>query len=216
MDRHGLSVLLRSWGRVDEARIHKAVHPFGIASGDISPYDLGCVVASLYGLSLGLDNECARDLGHMSLEAHTPGEDPLGPTQAALFCGLLESTVSFHSTNGYLNYGEALGRALRRSRVSRTTILVSASLHVYGEGIVGVIKARDEEGREHDFCFTDKGVPISRDGMCRSCEMPIAALRGLGYVLDSDSVLASERDEERAALSALPLVSVRRRKVRKS
>ena len=186
MDIHQLEALLRSWGRMAPERARKAL-PSLSPDVAMSATDAGEAVCRLYGEALGMSVAEAAALHSMSLEMREPGQDPLQPGEAFAFAALLGSTVGWHTTDGYLNFGEAVGRAMVRARERAEAgqpRLDACRLELHGEQPVGVLEATDAEGRAYAFFFTRSGAPVRRGGMVRTCALPAASMFGMGCVLE--------------------------------
>ena len=209
MDTHQLEALLRSWGRISPDRAKKAL-PALAPKVAMSATDAGEAVCRLYGEALGIEESKSSTLSTMSLELRHPGEDPLHPSEALAFSALLGSTLGWHTTDGYLNFGEAVGRAIMRARERAEAgqpRLESCRLELHGEQAVGVLEAVDVDNRTYTFFFTRVGVPVRRGGMVRTCALPAASLFGMGCVLESSHAV-QEMEIASALSERMPQLSL--------
>jgi hypothetical protein len=185
MNGHDFLTLSRSWGCLTET-LPEEVESITCMDEVL----MGEALIRLLAKSLGFSLE-QRDMAtRFSLELPKGLEDPLDGRTSSVFTKLLGATAGQRSSNGYLDASEALGRALMRLRTCESVELKSAILSAWGEHAVFILLARDlETGEEVPFSFTHRSMPVPREGLVRSSEMPLSALRGFGYMLEGGNIL---------------------------
>ena len=193
MNRNEFRTLLSSWGRLSDTTLEPLMK--ALPAGAVKPDMAGHGLLSVFGVALGMEVSDALALGAMSLETDDPASDPLMPAEVMAFSGLLSSTVGWNTIDGYLNFGETLGRSMERTRIVADITLQEVRLEIHGETPLGIVAASEQStGRTFSFRFTKRGVPVRREGMLRTCAVDVLTLRGIGYMLDASDVFRRAKE----------------------